>query len=332
MEKPNLQKMKLLFLMEMLHQDSDEQHPLTTRAICTRLGEKGISCDRRTLAKDVQVLNEQGYEVMSRMCGHEKGYYVDDRSFSVPELKILIDAVQAASFITPEKSARMIEKIAALGGSHCAEILQGNMVCFNTRKHSNEAIYYNVDALETALQRKSRASFCYFDLDENRQRVYRKEKQRYVVDPVALVFMEDNYYLMCYTPKYRAITNYRVDRMDAVEVEEEAVCPEAIVPRENVAAYTEQMFKMFGGEKRRVTLQFDRVLIGSVYDKFGEEVRMRKTDEHTCQAEMTVQLSPTFWGWMFQFGDKMRLLEPRDAVEEFLARASAAVRRNDNAL
>lgn len=118
MEKSNLQKMKLLFLMEMLRQDSDEAHPMTTKVICTRLAEKGISCDRRTLAKDIQVLNEQGYEVMSRMCGHEKGYYVDDRSFSVPELKILIDAVQAARFITPAKSAQMIEKIAALGGSH----------------------------------------------------------------------------------------------------------------------------------------------------------------------------------------------------------------------
>lgn len=327
MKKSNLQKMKLLFLMEMLRQDSDERNPLTTKEICARLLEKGISCDRRTLAKDMQLLNEQGYEIMHRMCGHEKGYYIDDRSFSVPELKILIDAVQAASFITPEKSAQMIGKVAALGGSNCAEVLQRNMVCFNTRKHCNESIYYNVDALEQALLHNTKASFCYFDLDENRQRVYRKNKQRYVVDPVALVFLEDNYYLMCYTPKYRAITNYRVDRMEAVLAENEPVCREAIMPRENVGAYTEQMFRMFGGEPRTVTIQFSRSLIGAVYDKFGEDITMKKIDDDTCQANLTVRISPTFWGWLFQFGDKMELLAPSDVVSEFYGRVDAMQKR-----
>lgn len=324
--KSNLQKMKLLYLMEMLWQDSDEEHPLTTRELCQRLAEKGISCDRRTLAKDAQLLNEQGFEVMSRVCGHEKGYYVDDRSFSVPELRILIDAVQAASFITPKKTAQIIEKIASLGGSHQAGILKSNLVRFNTRKHSNEAIYYNIDALETALQRNTKASFCYFDLDENHRRVYRKEKQRYIMEPVALVFMEDNYYLMCYTPKYQAITNYRVDRMDAVHAEDTPAVPEAIVPREKIGDYTEQMFKMFGGEPRKILLQFDRILIGSVYDKFGEDVKMAKVDDRTCQAELTVRISPTFWGWLFQFGDKMRLIAPPDALEEFLQKAQSVIR------
>ena len=118
------------------------------------------------------------------------------------------------------------------------------MVQFNTRKHFNESIYYNVDTLERALMENRKVSFLYFDLDENRRRVYRKEKQRYVVDPVALVFLEDNYYLMCYTPKYRAITNYRVDRMDLVEAEADIICVEATYARENVGSYTEQMFKM----------------------------------------------------------------------------------------
>lgn len=327
MEKSNLQKMKLLFLMEMLRQDSDEAHPMTTKVICTRLAEKGISCDRRTLAKDIQVLNEQGYEVMSRMCGHEKGYYVDDRSFSVPELKILIDAVQAARFITPTKSAQMIEKIAALGGSHQAEILKRNMVCFNTRKHSNEAVYYSIDALEEALLRNSRASFCYFDLDENRNRVYRKEKQRYLVEPASLVFVEDNYYLLCYTPMRGAVTSYRVDRMDSVRVEDAPIGPEAMALRANISAYTGQMFKMFGGESRQITLQFDRDLMGAIYDRFGEGISVTPVDARTCQATLTVRVSPIFWGWLFQFGDKMRLLAPKDMAEEFRQKAIAAAGR-----
>ena len=148
----NWQKIKLLKLLEMLRQDTDEQHPLPTSEICSRLGAMSISCERRTLYKDIAVLNDQGFEVMWKWVGKEKGYYIEDRSFSVPELKIMIDAIQAARFITEKKTAELIDKIANLGGSHRADILKGNMVCFNTRKHSNESIYYNVGYLEDAIE------------------------------------------------------------------------------------------------------------------------------------------------------------------------------------
>ena len=130
MDRENCQKIKLLKLTELLRQETDEEHPLTTAAICGSLAGMGISCDRRTLAKDIALLNEQGFEVMWRWVGKEKGYYIEDRSFSVPELKILIDAVQAASFITQKKTAELIDKIADLGGSetlrpeHIAEAVQ----------------------------------------------------------------------------------------------------------------------------------------------------------------------------------------------------------------
>lgn len=143
MAQENWQKYKLLKLLELLRQETDEQHPLATSALCNRLAEMGISCERRTLTKDIAVLNELGYEVMWNWVGKEKGYYIEDRSFSVPELKILIDAVQAASFITDKKTAELIDKISELGGTHKADILKSNMVCFNTRKHSNESIYYS---------------------------------------------------------------------------------------------------------------------------------------------------------------------------------------------
>ena len=168
MPKDNKQKIKLLYLMEILRQDTDEQHPISTNQICARLAEQGISCERRTVGMDMKVLNDYGYEIMTKMVGHEKAYYIDDRSFSVPEIKILMDAVQAAKFITPGKSAALIEKLAALGGSHQAEILKGNIVCFDTRKHTNEMIFYNVQALEDAIREHKKASFLYFDLNENK--------------------------------------------------------------------------------------------------------------------------------------------------------------------
>ena len=215
MEISTPQKIKLLKLMELLRENSDEDHPLKTNMLCTMLKNAGISCDRRTLSRDIATLNECGYEIFSTMQSHDKAYYIVERSFSLPELKILIDAVQAASFITESKTENLIQKIAALGNAHRAELLQGGMVCFNSRKHSNEQIYYSVETLEGALRRHQKVSFCYFDLDEKHQKVYRREKQRYIVDPVALVYNEDNYYLMCFSAKHNDIVNYRVDRIAA---------------------------------------------------------------------------------------------------------------------
>ena len=316
MAQDNCQKIKLLKLLELLRQETDEQHPLTTMDICNRLGAMGISCERRTLSKDVALLNEQGYEVMWRWVGKEKGYYIEDRSFSIPELKILIDAIQASSFITEKKTADLIGKIANLGGSHRAELLQGNMVCFNTRKHSNESIYYNVSSLEDALQHQKKVLFRYFDLDERGQKVYRREGHRYVVEPVALVFNEDNYYLVVYSSRHDNTANYRVDRMDHVEVLSDAVSEKAISLRGGVAEYTEQAFKMYGGTPTDVVIEFDNQLIGAVYDKFGEDTQMMRSGENKCIATVKMQISPTFWGWLFQFAGLMKVISPDNVIEE----------------
>jgi len=322
MERENCQKIKLLKLYELLCQETDEQHPLTTMNIVDRLGQMGISCERRTVAKDMAILNEQGYEVMVRWMGKEKAYYVEDRSFSVPELKVLIDAVQAASFITEKKTDELIDKIANLGGSHRAEILKSNMVCFNTRKHSNETIFYSVGYLEEALLQRKKVIFRYFDLDENGVRVYRKDGHHYVVEPVALVFNEDNYYMTCYSSRHDCTSNYRIDRMDSVEVIDEPCCEKAIALRDQVSAYTEQAFKMFGGQPVDITIRFDAKLIGVVYDKFGEDTKMKRVGKSTCETTVKVQVSPTFWGWIFQFGNLMSIVSPEAMTREHKNKAA----------
>ena len=322
MERENCQKIKLLKLYELLCQETDEQHPLTTMNIVDRLAQMGISCERRTVAKDMAILNEQGYEVMVRWMGKEKAYYVEDRSFSVPELKVLIDAVQAASFITEKKTDELIDKIANLGGSHRAEILKSNMVCFNTRKHSNETIFYSVGYLEEALLQRKKVIFRYFDLDENGVRAYRKEGHHYVVEPVALVFNEDNYYMTCYSSRHDSTSNYRIDRMDSVEVIDEPCCEKAIALRDQVSAYTEQAFKMFGGQPVDITIRFDAKLIGVVYDKFGEDTKMKRVGKSTCETTVKVQVSPTFWGWIFQFGNLMSIVSPEAMTREYKNKAA----------
>lgn len=312
----NCQKIKLLKLIELLRQETDEFHPLSTNEICNRLGEMGITCERRTLTKDIALLNEQGYEVMWCRVGKGKGYYIADRSFSVPELKTLIDAVQAANFITEKKSAELIDKISALGGSYRADILKSNLVCFNTRKHSNETIYYSVGYLEDAIQQRNKVLFRYFDLDEHGEKVYRRGGHRYVVEPVALVFHEDNYYVVVYSAKHDSTANYRIDRMDSVEIIDEPVSQKALSLRNEVAGYTECVFKMYGGKPVDIVIEFDDKLIGVVYDKFGESTKMIRTHKHRCVATVKVQISPTFWGWLFQFGKQMRILSPARLIEE----------------
>ena len=203
MGKENFSKIKLLKLWEILSRESDEEHPLTTGELIARLEKCGISCDRRTLYRDIAALCEFGYEVITRRGQHSNSYYVVDRGFDVPELRVLIDAVQAASFVTEKKTAELVDKIAALGGSNRAEILKRNIVEFNTTKHSNEHIYYNINALEDGVLSGRKVSFKYFDLDAKGERRLRKDGGRYLVNPVAMVFASDNYYLICYHDKHK---------------------------------------------------------------------------------------------------------------------------------
>lgn len=237
----------------------------------------------------------------------------------------MIDAIQVAGFVTKEKTNDLVQRIDAMGGSKKRDILKSNIVCFNTRKHANEGIYSNVETLEKALQAKTKASFFYFDRNEKGERVYRKDKKRYVVEPMALIFNEDNYYLMCFSSKYDGITNYRVDRMDEVEIVDEAVSSGAILDDSNIAEYTKQAFKMYGGPVVDVTLEFDDKLLGAVEDKFGEDISVTRTSPERLRASVQVQESPVFWGWLFQFGNRMRIISPELMVKEYQNRAEMIV-------
>lgn len=283
----NYRKIKLLKLLEILQRETDQKNPLTTNQLCAKLADIGIPCDRRTLSQDVDLLNSVGYEIMSFMIGHEKAYYIENRGFSVPELKILIDAVQAASFITEKKSEELIQKIAELGGTHQAEVLTRNLVCFNKRKHGNESIYYNISELEDAISTQHKVIFLYYDIGPDGEKLYRREGHHYVVEPVHLVLNEDNYYLLCYSSRYRKTSVYRIDRMEAVQIIEDKCTKKAISLRDNAEKYTAQTFKMFGGPLVYATLEFSKGLIGPVYDKFGEDtvIKCVAGDRYTARVQ-----------------------------------------------
>ncbi len=330
----NMQKIKLLKLYELLRRETDEDHPISRVELCRRLNEMGISSNVRTLSLDIEAMTGNGFEIMSFLRDKEKFYYIPEHELTIPEIKILIDAVQAASFVTEKKTAELVEKVAALGGSHKAELLKAHMVCFNTRKHSNESILYTVDGIEDAIIRKKRITFRYFHLNEKAERVYvttdTGEKKLYYVEPVALVFNEDNYYLMAYSSKHPDSTaSYRIDRMDHLEVvEESTLSDEAIAKIAGVANFTEQAFKMFGGELVDVVIQFDKSLIGPVFDKFGEDTPMMPVNDTTCAATVHVLISPTFFGWLAQFADKMRIISPDDVIARYREHISTVVKAN----
>lgn len=314
----NMQKIKLLKLYELLHRETDEDHPISRAALCKRLNEMGISSNVRTLSRDIEVLNSNGFEIMNFLKDREKFYYVPEHELTIPEIKILIDALQAASFITEKKTADLVEKIAALGGSHRAKLLKENMVLFNTRKHTNETIFYTVDRIEDAIIRKKKITFHYFHLNAQAERDYvmsdTGERKQYVVEPVALVFNEDNYYLMAYSSKHPGTTaSYRIDRMEHVEVVEDSTLSGAAIAQiDEVSAFTKQVFKMFSGKSEDIVLQFGKELVGAVFDKFGENTSMTTISETLCAATVHVQVSPTFFGWLAQFGNKIRIISPED--------------------
>lgn len=235
---------------------------------------------------------------------------------SAGKVEIIIDALQAANFITREKTDELITKVAELNAEQKEHILSTSVVCFNKRKHSNEEIYMNVSVLEEALTQRLKASFVYFDRNENGERIYRKDRQRYVVEPMALIFNEDNYYLMCFSSKYDSITNYRIDRMDEVKIERESVSDKAIIPDEDFAEYTKQVFKMYNCPSTDITIEFNDSLIGVIQDKFGEDTKIVRTSKDRCVASIKVQVSPVFWGWIFQFVGEMSIVSPEQLKED----------------
>ena len=313
----NNQKIKLLKILEYLRTESAKEHPATTSQIIAYLKRVGTTCDRRTLYKDMNMLIENGVDVIKTESGRENAYYIEEKALSLGELKILIDAIQTANFITTAKTNELTKTLLSMAGVRKREIVRNNIVFYNTHKHSNEEIFKNTEQIELAIQQKRQISFYYFDLDEHCCRVYRKNKARYLVSPIALICNEDKYYLIAYSYEHCEKRNYRTDRMEAVEIEDSPICEEAKIHKRSLSAYTEQIFRMYQGKTEEVTLEFTKNLIGVVYDKFGEDTVIKCADGGRFKIKVPVQISPPFWGWLFQFKGEMKIIAPDSAIQEY---------------
>lgn len=317
-------KLRPLKIWEILRRETDEDHPMGTETLRTKLEECGYPCTRKTVYADIAMLNDNGYEIMcNRKISNE--YYVADRSFDIPELQILMDAVQAASFITDKKTKVLVGKIAQLAGDKKAEVLQKNTVEFHTPKSDNEQIYYTVDKIGDAIEQRRQISFLYFDYDIQHQRVYRKDKRRYVVNPLSTVFSNDNYYLMCYDDKHGNIGHYRIDRMEDMQIEYTPITETEESKQFDLSRHKRALFEMFKGEDARVTMQADRTLVDHIFDKFGKDVHIANCENNTVIFTADVQVSHRFLGWCCSFGNMLKVIAPQaiaDKVKEFLTETS----------
>lgn len=308
-------KLRPLKIWEILYHETDEDHPMGTETLRAKLKECGLECGRRVIYDDIDMLNVHGYEIKCiRKTSNE--YYVVDRAFDIAELQILMDAVQAASFITAKKTNQFIGKIAQLAGDRKAEVLKKNTVEFHSPKSDNERIYYSVDAIGGAIEQQKQISFTYFDYDINHERIYRKDGKRYVVNPISTVFSNDNYYLMCTDDKHPRIGHYRIDRMDDVRISEKAITTTAEAKSIDLSRHKRQLFGMFNGEDAQVTFNVDKSLIDHIYDKFGRDVCLVQGNNNMIVFTADVQVSQPFLGWCCSFGELLKVVSPSSVVAQ----------------
>ena len=302
-------KLKLVKIWEILSQETDEENPMGTTELLQKLNSIGIDCDRRTLYADIDALNECGYEILCRR-SKSNMYYVKDRKFSIAEIRTMMDAVQAAGFITDKQTEVFVEKLAFLAGSRRGEALKDNIVAFNDTKTDNPTIYANVEIITEAIQNNKKVKFTYFDFDNNHKRVYRKEGKFYYINPYALVMDNDNYYFLGYDMFHNNMMHYRVDRMDSVQVSRHDKEELKEFEKFDIKKHKKQLFGMYGGEGQEVRFRVDKSLIDVVFDVFGVDTKFTVLNDGMYEFKAEVQLSPQFYGWCCSFGDKLKVISP----------------------
>ena len=311
MARTENQKRKLLLIRSFLLEKTDEDHPVSMAAILAMLEEQGISAERKSVYADLDALREDGMDIVQS----KGGYALASRTFELPELKLLVDAVQASRFITERKSRELISKLQTLCSQAEASRLNRNIAVSGRGKTLNESIYYNVDALQNAITDNQHIRFRYFDWAPDGSRAFREGT--YEADPIALCWDDEYYYLIAETEKH-GITHYRVDKMLSIQPEGWRSLSRT-AKNLDLAAYTNRVFGMFSGEVTRVRLRFDNSLSGVVHDRFGADAMLIPDGEDHFILSAEVAVSPLFFSWVMMFGARAELLSPDWARAGYLA-------------
>ena len=317
------QRMKLLYLMNIFLERTDDDHTLTIQQIISALADYGVIAERKSIYSDIEYLRLYGLDIETRK-SKTYSYYLASRKFELPELKLLVDAVRSSRFITPGKSDELIGKLSSLTSTHQSKQLRRQVVTATGHKAINESVYYNIDAIHAAIDAGRKISFKYFDYNFSKTRVYRRDGELYIQTPLALCWSDDKYYLICFSSKYESFVHYRVDRMSSVSIHEERA-DTVDRKRFNISEHIKRVFGMYGGEVVRATLRFEKDLINTVLDRFGADVRLIARGD-LFEVNVDVSISLVFLSWIVQFGDRAEIVSPdslRESMRELIVKLSA---------
>ena len=316
MARSAYQKLKPLYIMNYLLQNSDEDHLVSMSQLIEHLAAHGIPSERKSVYDDIEALRVFGLDIVQGGSGKNAGYYIANRSFELPELKLLVDSVQSSKFITHKKTATLIKKIETLASIHEAQLLNRQVYVKNRIKTMNESIYYNIDAIQSGISQNKKIQFKYFEYTVQKTRHYRKDGAFYVVSPFAMTWDDENYYLVAFDSQAGIIKHYRVDKMTEISSTEEDRDGLDAYQALDMAVYARKVFGMFSGEEESVQLRFENHLVGAVLDRLGQDVFIiADGDDHfTVRADVVV--SPQFFAWVTGFGAAAQIIGPDDVVEK----------------
>ena len=316
MARSAYQKLKPLYIMNYLLQNSDEDHLVSMSQLIEHLAAHGIPSERKSVYDDIEALRVFGLDIVQGGSGKNAGYYIANRSFELPELKLLVDSVQSSKFITHKKTATLIKKIETLASIHEAQLLNRQVYVKNRIKTMNESIYYNIDAIQSGISQNKQIQFTYFEYTVQKTRHYRKDGAFYVVSPFAMTWDDENYYLVAFDSQAGIIKHYRVDKMTEISSTEEDRDGLDAYQALDMAVYARKVFGMFSGEEESVQLRFENHLVGAVLDRLGQDVFIiADGDDHfTVRADVVV--SPQFFAWVTGFGAAAQIIGPDDVVEK----------------
>lgn len=306
---------KILCLMKIFLEETDEDHGLTMPQIISKLEAYGITANRKTVYSDISDLSDFGIDIIGEKTGREYIYHAVGRTFELAELKLLVDSVQAAKFISEKKSRELIGKLGTLASIHEARQLSRQVLISGRVKTMNESVYYGVDKLHQAINENRQITFQYFQWNMDKEAELRHGGRTYTASPWSLIWDDEYYYLVAYDEEAEKIKHYRVDKMVGIEQTDAPRSGSEEFGRMDVSTYSKQLFGMFGGEVRKVTLECRKEAAGIIIDRFGKDVIMQKTDDEHFICVVDVAVSKQFEGWLFSLSDIIKITAPADVAD-----------------
>lgn len=317
-------KLKTLYVFKFLNDNSDESNPLSSSELISMLAEKGIKCERKSIYADVKMLNSIGFDIVTTLTP-KRGFFMASRDFEMPEVRLLIDAVSSAGFITPKKTDSLVKKLESLVSTNQARELVSQVYVDSNTKCDNEEIYYVIDKLHEAIINQKKVKFIYSrrNIDVEHKKSY--TEKTFNVSPYALLWKEDHYYLVCNNEKYDNVMNLRLDRMKKLTILDEKSRPFSEVTEYDkvfdVADYSSKMFNMFSGKSDKVRIVCELDLREPIMDRFGSKVPLTAYDSRHFETIVDAAVSDGFISWLMAFGNKIKVLEPQSLAEQIKEKA-----------